>query len=143
MQIEDSFVADEKRPLIPEGEYTVQCFKIEKGYSHYKSLKMFLTFRVIDGPHMEIELFMAMNLTDSHTGKPFKKVPKGSKYYNNWVIANNNCFPSRKDRMSFEIFKSGIFKAVVRTVKPKFSDGTEKPECFHYSIIDYLKRRLP
>ena len=142
IQTEDSFIAGEKRPLIPEGKYNVQCIRIEKSYSHYKSLKMFLTFRIIDGPHMGIDLFMAMNLIDSRTGKPFKTVPRGSKYYENWVIANNNYLPSRKNRMSSAIFKNGIFEVVVRTVKPKFPDGTEKPDCFYYSVIDYLKRRL-
>ena len=44
--------------------------------------------------------------------------------------------------MPSKIFMNGIFEAVVRTVKPKFPDGTEKPEWFHYSIVDYLKRRL-
>ncbi len=85
---------------------------------------------------------MAMNLIDTKTGKPFKKVPRGSKYFEQWVIANNNIQPSRKDRMSSAIFKNGIFEAVVRTVKPKFPDGTEKPKCFHYSIVDYLKGKV-
>jgi hypothetical protein len=44
--------------------------------------------------------------------------------------------------MSPRIFINGYFDAVVRTVKPTFPDKTEKPECFHYSIIDCLKRRV-
>jgi hypothetical protein len=143
IQTEDPFVADENRPLIPEGTYHAQCIRIEKGYSHYKSLKMFLRFKIIDnGPQMDTELFMAMNLLDTKTGKPFKKVPIGSKYYDSWVIANNNILPSRNDRMSSNIFRNVLFEVVVRTVKPKFPDGTEKPDCFYYSIVDYLKRRL-
>lgn len=142
-QKEENFVADEIRPLIPEGTYQVCCVRIEKGTSHFRSLKMFLEFKIINpGQYMETELFMAMNLLEAKTQKPFKKVPRGSKYFEQWVIANRNTHPSRNDRMSSKIFMNGIFEAVVRTVKPKFPDGTEKPECFHYSVVDYLKRRL-
>jgi len=140
---EEDFVAGEMRSLIPEGTYQVCCDRIEKGTSHFSSLKMFLCFKIVDcGQYMETELFMAINLIDTKTGKPFKKVPRGSKYYTQWVIANNNMHPSRKDRMSPSIFKNGIFEAVIRTVKPKFPDGTEQPAIFHYSIIDYLKRKI-
>jgi len=140
---EDDFVADEQRPLIPEGGYQVQCTKIEKAASHFKSYKMFLTFKIVDpGQYFETGLFMAMNLIDTKTNKPFKKVPCGSKYFEQWVIANHNIKPCRKDRMSSKIFKDGVYEAVVKTVKPKFDDGTEKPECFHYSIVSYLKRKL-
>jgi len=142
-QKDDDFVADEKRPLIPAGTYEVYCIRTEKGISHFKSLKMFLHFKIMDcGQYMDTVLFMAMNLIDTKTGKPFKKVPRGSKYYEQWIIANNNIHPSRNDRMSSSKFKNGIFEAVVKTVKPKFPDGTEKPESFHYSIVDYLKKRL-
>lgn len=140
--LEETYIAGENYPLVPEGTYTVQCVKAEKNFSHHRALKMFLNFRIIDGPYMGNVLFMAMNLIDSRTGKPFKKVPRGSKYFHNWVIANNNKLPNRHDRMTSRIFKDGLFEAAIRTVKPSFPDGTEKPECFHYSIVDYLKKRL-
>lgn len=139
---EESYIAKEAYPLIQEGTYKVQCRNVEKNYSHNKALKMFLIFRIIDGPHAGIELFMAISLMDSRTGKPFKKVPRGSKYFQNWVIANRDRLPNRNDRMTSKIFKDAIFEAVVRIVKPKFPDGTDKPECFRYSIVDYLKKRL-
>jgi|SRR5208337_1252177 len=142
-QKEDDFEADETRPLIPEGSYQVCCIRIEKGASHFRSLKMFLIFKIVTpGQYMDTELFMAMNLINTKTGKPFKKVPRGSKYFEQWVIANNNIHPRRKDRMSSTIFKNSVFEAIVRTVKPKFPDGTEKPECFHYSVVDYLKGKV-
>ncbi len=142
-QKEEGFVAAEKRPLIPEGTYHVSCTKVEKGISHFRALKMFLTFRIVNpGQHMGTELFMAINLINTKTGKPFKQVPRGSKYYEQWVLANNNTHPPRNDRMSSRLFMNGVFEAVVRTVKPKFPDGTEKPECFQYSIVDYIKRRI-
>lgn len=140
---EDDFVAGEMHPLIPEGTYQVCCIKIERGTSHYKTLKMFLKFKIVElGEHMGKELFMAMNLIDTKTGKPFKKVPKGTKYFKQWVIANKSIFPKRNDRMSPKIFQDSVFEAVVKTVKPKFEDGTEMPESFHYSKVDYLKRKI-
>lgn len=143
LQKEDSLFADESRPLIPEGIYQVSCVRIEKAASHFRELKMFLHFKIVTpGQYMETELFMAMNMIDTKTGKPFKKVPRGSKYYEQWVLANNNIFPIRNDRMPPRIFLNGVFEAVVRTVKPKFPDGTNKPDNFHYSIVDYMKRRL-
>ena len=139
---EDSFLADEnRRILLPEHFYQVQCTSYEKGHSHRNALKLFLWFKIIDGVHMGKALFMAINLIDPKTKAPYKPFPQGSKYYEQWVIANYNKKPSRRDQMSPKIFKDGIFEAYVRTVKPLFPDRTEKPECFHYSIIDYLKRR--
>ncbi len=112
-QKEDDFVADETRPLIPDGNYQVCCIRIDKAASHFKSLKMFLRFKIVDpGQYMGMELFMAMNLIDTKTNKPFKKVPRGSKYYEQWVIANNNIHPRRNDRMSSKIFKDGVFEAL-------------------------------
>jgi len=135
-------VAGEERPLIPEGRYIAQCIGCEKGQSHYNSLKLYLTFSIIDGEFMGQELFMAMNLIDSRTKKPFKKVPVGSKYYKSWTIANFNSRPNRQDKMSPKKFKDGIFEIQVRTVKPKYPDGkAEMPEVFQYSIADYIISR--
>ena len=132
-------VAGNERPLIPEGRYIVQCIRCEKGQSHYNSLKLFLTFKIIDGEFMDTELFMAMNLMDSKTKRPFKKVPAGTKYYKNWIIANNNNRPSRHDRMSPRIFEKGIFEVSVKTVRPPYPDGkTELPEGHHYSVVDFI-----
>lgn len=143
LQKEDNLFADESWPLIPEGIYQVSCVHIEKAASHFKALKMFLHFKIVTpGQYMGTELFMAMNLINTKTNKPFKQVPRGSKYFEQWVLANNNIFPMRNDRMSSKIFLNGVFEAVVRTVKPKFQDGTDKPDSFHYSIVGYMKRRL-
>jgi len=140
---DDCFEADDSRPLIPEGFYKVRGIKIDKAISHFRTPKMFVTFKITSpAQYEETELFMAINLIDTKTGKQFKKVPSGSKYYEQWVIANGNIKPSRKDRMSPVIFINGYFEAYVRTVKPKFKDGTYKPDTFYYSIIDYLKDRI-
>ena len=141
MQNDDDFVAEGQHPLIPEGTYQVHCIGI--GEDIYRgSYKLYVSFEILDeGQYNGTELFMAMNLSDSKTKKRFKKVPRGSKYYEQWVIANYNTHPPRTDKMSPGIFNKGYFDAVIRTVKPKFNDGTEKPASFHYSVVDYLKRR--
>ena len=140
--LEDDLVAGENRPLIPDGIYQAQCIHYETGRSHHNSIKLFLHFNIIEGKYFETKLFMAINLSDSKTGKEFKKVPRGSKYFESWVIANNNRLPSRGDRMSPIIFKNHVFQVKTRVVKQKFSDGTEKPKCFHYTIVDHLIQRL-
>jgi len=142
-QNEDEFIADDALPIIPEGIYDVYCTGVEKGVAHFGSLKMYLKFKIVNpAQYVDIKLFMAINLINTKTGKPFKKVPRGSKYYKQWIIANGNNKPARDDRMFPKIFVSRIFSAVVKTVKPKFPDGTEMPECFYYSVIEYLKERV-
>lgn len=139
---DDDFVADEPSPLIPEGTYTVICLEYKEGL-YFNTPKLYLKFRVLDpGTYEGTELSMYINLTYAGTNRRFKKVPNKSKYFLQWVIANNNKRPNRQDKMSHRIFKDGIFEAVVKTVKPKFPDKTEQPESLHYSKIDSLKKRI-
>lgn len=141
-QEDDDFVADESRSHIPEGIYTVICLDANE-VPCFNSIKLFLKFRVLDPESYKgIELPMFINLSYSGTNQRFKKVPSSSKYFLQWVIANNNKRPNRQDKMSFRIFKDGIFEAVVKTVIPKFPDKTEQPESLHYSKVDYLKKRI-
>lgn len=133
MNKNEDFLAGEKRALIPEGTYRVCCIEIEKG-TFKGAQKIYLKFVIYTCEYEGTQLFMAMN--------QHKKFPPSSKYYKAWVIANNNELPSRDDRMSPKIFEGGVFEAVVKTSKPKFPDKTEMPDCFHYSVVDYLKRRL-
>jgi hypothetical protein len=135
MENEENIKAGETYPLITEGTYGVQCIEVQKGIFCFGSFKIFLKFKITSPSiHEGTELFMAMN--------QYEKVPPGSRYYEQWVIANGNIKPTRNDRMSPTIFKNHFFEAVIRTVKPKFKDKTEKPECFYYSVIDYLKKRI-
>jgi len=132
---DESFEAGEARPLIPAGSYDVQCIGVDKDKFCFGSFKIFLKFKITSpSEYKDTELFMPMN--------QYKKVPPGSNYYKQWVIANGNIKPARKDRRSPAIFKGHYFEAVVKTVKPKHEDKTEMPNCFHYSIIAYLKERM-
>jgi len=136
-KFEGDFIAPEKRPLIDEGKHEAQCIKINTGRSHSSSKKIFLQFKILDWMTSDDPptLFMAMN-------HPGGKPSVGTKYYKNWIIANGNKVPERKDRMFPKVFRNGIFEVQVETVKPKFPDGEEMPACFHYSIVRYIKRRL-
>jgi len=125
---EGYFEAGEARPIVPEGTYKVRCIKFEKG-SYHGTVKIYLRFHIIEPCKYEgTELFMAMNA--------FKTVSPGSKYYGQWVIANDNIKPARKDRMTPLIFKDCIFNAAVRTVIPKHKYGS------YYSVIDSLKDKI-
>ena len=141
-QGEDSFVAGDRPPLIPAGEYRVQCLECKEFYyKTYNSIKLRLKFRIIEGEHEGTVLFKYINLTDSRTKGKYKKFSPNTEYYKNWVIANNENLPPR-NRMPYTIFKDGIFEAKVRNAKRRFQDGMEMPECFNYSVIAYLIKRL-
>ena len=131
----------ESWPLLPEGIYQAQCVHYEIGRSHPHSQKLFLHFQITEGQYLGERLFMAINLTDNK-GRIKRKFGQSSRFYEAWVIANDNQHPPRNDRMSPSKFKNGIFEVKVRTTKPKYTDGRNKPECFHYSVVDYLIKRL-
>lgn len=121
---EGYFEAGEARPLVPEGTYKVRCIKFGRGIYH-KTVKIYLRFHILEPCEQEgTELFMAMNA--------FKTVSPGSKYYGQWVIANDNIKPKRKDRMTPLIFKDCVFNAAVRTVIPKNKYDS------YYSVVDSL-----
>ena len=67
----------------------------------------------------------------------YKRIPPGSKFYQSWTIAAGRK-PGRSDRMCLQVFKSHVFTVGVKTVKPKFEDGTEKPETFWYSRVNEI-----
>jgi hypothetical protein len=137
-------IAGESPPLILEGIYCVQCDECkEVYYQAYNSNKLLLRFRIIEGQYESTELCMFINLTDPRTGKRYKEFTPNTAYYVNWVVANNENLPPRKDRMSYRIFKNKIFEAKVRTTKRRFHDGMAMPKCLNYSVIDYLIKRLP
>ena len=130
---EEYFEAGAPRPLIPEGTYKARVIKYKKQNYRWGE-KITLTYQITEPYKYEgIELPMYMNA--------YKKYHSSSTYYEAWVIATGK-IPPRTDRMSPAIFRNGLFEVVVATVKPKFKDGTEKPDCLHYSKIDYLKRRI-
>lgn len=134
----DSFYPGEEKPLIDAGTYQAKCIKVEKGY--YNSVpKFYLTFKVFDFMMFDDPptLFMAMNSPDGN------KVSANTKFYQSWVIANDNKLPRRNDRMSPKIFKNRRFEVLVETVEREFPDGEKMPASLNYSVIRCIKKRLP
>jgi hypothetical protein len=143
-KLEDYCVAGDKPLLIPAGKYLVQCDECKEVYfKAYNSHKLVLTLRILEGEYGETELFMFINLTDSRTGKKYKKFSPKTEFYKNWVIANNDRLPPRHDRMPYSVFKNGIFEVKVRNTNRKHRDGMALPECLNYSVVDHLIKRLP
>jgi hypothetical protein len=131
--------AGEDRKLIPEGKYTAQCIEAKRGMvgvetskgTYARTPKVVMKFKIIDGQYRDEEIPMFLNVN-------YKQIPFGSKFYQYWVIANDCIKPNRRDRMPLEKFKDHIFTVGVKTVKPKFRDGKEKPKPFWYSRIDEI-----
>jgi hypothetical protein len=133
--------AGEDRKLIPEGKYTAQCVEAKRSMvgvettkgTFARTPKVVLRFFITEGKYQGEEIPMFLNVN-------YKRIPFGSKFYQCWVIANDCNKPNRREkgRMSLEIFKDHIFTVGVKTVKPRFRDGTEKPEPFWYSRVDEI-----
>lgn len=138
---DDGFIADELRPLIPEGEYLAQCIEL-KVIRYFDSHRLRLWFKILEGQYADTVLELFLNLMDGKTGSRFKNVPPASNYYKNWFIANNCRQPERRDRMSHKLFLNGIFKVRVRNASPRYPNSREKmPDGMQYSVISYLIRR--
>jgi hypothetical protein len=135
----DELRAGEDRKLIPEGRYTAQCVEAKRGMvgvtttkgTSSRTPKVVMRFKIVDGKFTGEEIPMYLNIN-------YKSVPAGAKFYQSWVIANNCRKPNRRDRMPLDIFKGHIFTVGVKTVRPKFGDGTDKPEPFWYSRVDEI-----
>ena len=139
----EDLIAGEDRKLIPEGKYTAQCIEARtsmvgqmttKGTST-KTKKAILNWEIIEGQCQGENIPQFLNTN-------YKPIPFGSKFYQYWVIANDGKRPNRRDRMSLDKFKGHIFLVGVKTVKPKFEDGTEKPEPLWYSRVDEIYEKL-
>ena len=138
---DDVFIADDQRPLIPEGEYLAQCIEL-RVIPYFDTQRMRLRFKILEGQHADTILEMFINLIDGKTGSRFKSVPPASNYYKNWCVANYCRQPVRRDRMSPKIFYEGIFRVQVRTAYPKYPNSRQRmPDGMQYSVVDYLIRR--
>lgn len=136
---EEFQVSRDPRPLIPDGVYEAVCNRAEvvEFFKFGRARKIILHFEIYGGDHTGSVLFLAMACP-----RVGGKVGIGSKLYANYLIANGGIAPGRRDRMTLSIFKRRMFRVMVKTVKPRFEDGAEKPGRFHYSIISELIERL-
>ena len=133
---------NENRTRIPEGRYSLRCVKAAKssfwlegkggwGKSE-KVMMMFEVFSTGDYHGALIPMFFAL----SDDGK----IHQGSKYYQCWCVANGLRKPARGrlKEMPPSKFLNKVFSGDVVTVKPKYENGQEQPELFHYSKVQRL-----
>ena len=138
---DEGFIADELRPLIPEGEYLAQCIET-RVIRYFDSQRLRLGFKIVEGQYADTVLELFLNLMNGKTGTRFKSVPQATNYYESWFIANHCRQPERQDRMSCKIFLNGIFKVQVRNAYPRYPNSRQRmPEGMQYSVISHLIRR--
>jgi len=132
-------VGDDPRPLVSDGQYEAACVGAEvvEFFKFGRSRKALLHFEIYSGPEQGKRLFLPMVAP-----RPGEKVRRGSKLYANYLVANGGVPPGRRDRISLKIFKRRLFRVMIKTVRPRFEDGSEKPELFHYSVVSELLERL-
>lgn len=126
--------------LIPEGTYEVIFVKAE-------------TCKAIFGPNEARRFFhWQISQMGEHQGKilfqsykDYGQFGSRSKYYHDWTVAAGRR-PTKRDKMKIHVFKEKVFRALVRTVKPMYESGPlkgkEKPQQFHYSIVDMLIEKI-
>jgi len=119
--------------LIEQGEYEAQCiaYKEFRQFGGKQKLCLEWDFSISGGQGIILPQYFNME------HKTFKD---NTKYHTDWVIANNLIRPARPTRayMSPKIFINVIGIVSVKTCKPKFGNGKEKPDVFHYSVVECL-----
>jgi hypothetical protein len=121
-------------PLLPDGAI------LDIGIIRAKTRSMFkgetcveLTCQVLTGPHEGLEMPCYLRLPGGKT----RLIPRGSKFYRMWTLANGGQRPGRRDRMGLAIFKGRMFRARTRVVKTTASGPALLPSQW-YSIVDEL-----
>ena len=116
--------------LIPPDTYDGVCVS-QKVYKQYKGLKKLCL-------EWEVELMNGNTVKlPQHFNLKYTSFKNTTKYYTAFVIANESRKPTRRtlNYMSPKLFLG--LKAVlqIKTTIPRFDNGTDKPEVFHYSIV--------
>jgi hypothetical protein len=118
-------------PLVPEGTYEVVFVRAEKARIWDARQKVFLHFRIMDqGAYLDRALFMIV------TFPTHGRLSLSSKYLREWSLAAGTR-PTRRDRLSTQVFRHKVFLARVRTVT-KDHLRQERPRHAQYSVIDTL-----
>ena len=109
---DDLVAADAPRPLIPPGIYDAQCTRAERRhFMIFHRDVIVLTFRITEaGPYMGVILERFLHRPEDG------KIRCGSHYYREWVVANSDELPHRRDKMARRKFVGKIFRVQVVTV---------------------------
>ena len=138
-------VWNEDRPKIPPGVYSVLCVSAGKRKVWWNlemgSLQEVLWMQICDGEFSGKTLPMFLPVRREWNGK----VPRGSKLYLSYFVANGMKDPERArvKEMSPRIFIGKVFKCWVRDTRSKFLNGSLKPEDLQYSVVEQLIDLLP
>jgi hypothetical protein len=134
--MEEFKCANDYWPLLPDGAYIAQCIGYDISTSFGgKSRKIYLKFKIIEGPYEGSELFMPFNYPLNGKFTP------GYKYWLYWVMVHGRP-PSKNAKMSPKVFKSKIFNIRTVRVKRKFPNGNDMPSDCDYSKVDTIEEVL-
>lgn len=129
--------AEERPPLIPEGDYEVGYVRATKPFWVFGSMRVLMYFRVLTpGEHNGVELYLPCKVSPP---KGRKALASSSKLVRAWEVAMGHA-PSRRDRLSTLSFKGKAFEAAVDSVKLD-SRKQALPAENQYSIIRFLRKR--
>ncbi len=131
MSNDDFISAVNPRQKIPDAKYDAECIGYDSSFVLGKARKIFLNFRIIEGEHTGMKLFMAYNAPYDRKFRP------GHKYYKDWVMVNGWNPPSRNATMSPRLFLNKAYVIKTRAVKP-LRNKKPMPVQFHYSVVDEL-----
>lgn len=124
-------MADDSRPLIPEGQYSIQYLKHENRKYHGTD-KLYVHFQVVtQGQFFGTRLFKTYNF--------YLSPPQGSQLFKDLHRLSGKRV-KKHTRFSMALFQNDILLAVVRTVK-KDSNQTLLPEYMQYSVIGSILGR--
>lgn len=121
-------MAEGSKPLIPDGEYSVQYVNYERGNIHGNE-KLYLYFSIVDqGPHFNVRLRKNYNY--------YSSPPCGSDLHKDLSLLLGRPF-KKNTRISLEVFKNSVLRIKTRTVT---HDRKQNPYAEHtrYSVIDAI-----
>ena len=119
--------ADDPRPLIPPSSYLALCTHAKR-FRHplFKREIIAFRFQLVDGPFVGTELERFYPAT--------KRVGRNSAYLREWVCANQDVQPRRRDRLPLNKFVGKVFMVQVDTVERTW-DGRRHPRALQYSKV--------
>jgi len=123
-------IAGESLPRIKPGDYDAVCYKVGSGRGYGGRKDIYIQFRITEGEHEGVELFMAC----TNYGK---KIKPRCKYYIQWTIAKGRS-PEKGERLSRNIFLNRLYRIRVRDTMRKYKDGTSLPDCVQYSVVESI-----
>ena len=132
--IEQDPVGEELPPRVRPGLYKACCFAVELGKSFGNRESAFVRFRIPEGDHGGIELFMACTFSR-------KRLTYRHKYHQQWTIANGGQ-PKKGQRLSRKTFLNKWFIVEVRDTKRRYQGGLIMEDFFQYSVVERIIERF-